>query len=114
MIYVDGGGIFSSDENMKEVLKELSKTFVVKDLGTMETFVGCQIVENNSKTAIYVHQPKSIKNLKEHFGNLMVDRHFTTLGFVDPNFCDCPKKCSKTYTKSYTKNRDTSSIYTKL
>jgi hypothetical protein len=73
MIYVDDGGIFSSDENIKEVLKELSKTFVVKDLGTMETFVGCRIVENKSKTAIYVHQPKLIKNLKEHFGDLIKD-----------------------------------------
>jgi hypothetical protein len=73
MIYVDDGGIFSSDKNIKEVLKELSKTFVVKDLGTMETFVGCIIDENKSKTAIYVHQPKLIKSLKEHFGNLIKD-----------------------------------------
>jgi hypothetical protein len=39
MIYVDDGGIFSTDENIKEVLKELSKTIVVKDFGTMDTFV---------------------------------------------------------------------------
>jgi hypothetical protein len=58
---------------MMEVLKELSKPFVVKDLGTMDTFVGCPIVENKSKTAIYVHQPKLVKNLKEHFGDLTKD-----------------------------------------
>jgi hypothetical protein len=49
------------------------QTFVVKDLRTMDTFVGCQIVENKSKTAIYVHQPNFTKNLKEHFGDLIKD-----------------------------------------
>jgi hypothetical protein len=34
MIYVDDGGIFSSDENIKEVLKEVRKTFVVDNPGT--------------------------------------------------------------------------------
>jgi hypothetical protein len=79
MVYVDDGGIFSSDVNIREVLTALSKTFVVKDLGTMETFVGCRIVENKEKTALYVHQPKLIKNLKEHFGELVANvRDYST------------------------------------
>ena len=67
-IYVDDGGIFSTEENIKEVLTELSKTFMVKDLGKMETFLGCKIIENEEKDTIYIHQPKLIKNLKSTFG----------------------------------------------
>ena len=67
-IYVDDGIIFSTEEDIKEVLLKLSKTFMVKDLGKMETFLGCKIIENKEKNTIYIHQPKLIKNLKATFG----------------------------------------------
>jgi hypothetical protein len=44
---------------------------VVKDLGKMESFVGCQIIENKAKNIIYIHQPKRLYNLKEQFGALV-------------------------------------------
>jgi hypothetical protein len=42
---------------------------VVKDLGKIESFVGCKIMENKAKNTIYIHQPKLLNNnLKEPFG----------------------------------------------
>jgi hypothetical protein len=41
---------------------------VVKDLGEMETFVGCKILNNKERDKVYIHQPKRIKHLKEEFG----------------------------------------------
>jgi Reverse transcriptase (RNA-dependent DNA polymerase) len=71
IIYVDDGGIFSTAHEVKEIIKALSKTFVVKDLGKMETFVGCQIIENDKRDTIWLHQPKLLKHLKEQFGELV-------------------------------------------
>jgi hypothetical protein len=31
---------------------------VVKDLGEMETFVGCKIVNNKANDTVYIHRPK--------------------------------------------------------
>jgi hypothetical protein len=71
IIYVDDGGIFGTPEEIKHVLTQLSKTFVVKDLGPMETFVGCKIITNKSKDTVWLHQPKLFKHLKEQFGSLI-------------------------------------------
>ena len=49
MIYVDDGGIFSNDNNIKEVLDGISKIFTVKYLGKMETFHWCKIIENKER-----------------------------------------------------------------
>ena len=46
---------------------------MVKDLGKMETFVGCQIIENEQRNTIWLHQPKLIKHLKEQFGELVAN-----------------------------------------
>jgi hypothetical protein len=46
---------------------------VVKDLGPVDTFVGCKIIENKEKDTIWIHQPKLIKNLEEQFGPLVTD-----------------------------------------
>jgi Reverse transcriptase (RNA-dependent DNA polymerase) len=73
IIYVDDGGIFSTADEIKEIIEALSKTFVVKDLGKMETFVGCQIIENEQRNTIWLHQPKLIKHLKEQFGELVAN-----------------------------------------
>jgi N12 class adenine-specific DNA methylase len=44
---------------------------VVKDLGPINTFVGCKIIENIEKDTIWIHQPKLIKSLEEQFGPLV-------------------------------------------
>jgi hypothetical protein len=49
----------------------LSRYLVVKDLGDMEIFVGCKILENKSKDTIYIHQHKFTKHLKETFGTIV-------------------------------------------
>jgi Reverse transcriptase (RNA-dependent DNA polymerase) len=72
-IYVDDGGIFSSEDNIKEVLHELGKHFKVKYLGKLENFLGCKIIENKEKDTIYIHQPKLIKNLKLTFEKYVTD-----------------------------------------
>jgi hypothetical protein len=41
IFYVDDGRIFARPTEVKRILTELSKHFVVKDLGKMESFVGC-------------------------------------------------------------------------
>jgi hypothetical protein len=44
---------------------------VVKDLGNMETFVGCKIINNKTNDTVYIHQPKLLKQLKQEFGGLV-------------------------------------------
>jgi hypothetical protein len=44
---------------------------VVKDLGPINTFDGCKIIENKEKDTIWIHQPKLTKNLEEQFGPLV-------------------------------------------
>jgi hypothetical protein len=44
---------------------------VVKDLGPINTFVGCKIIKNKEKDTIWIHQPKLSKNLEEQFGPLV-------------------------------------------
>jgi hypothetical protein len=51
------------------VLLDLST--VVKNLGKMISFVGCDIIENTAKNTIFIHQPKLLNNLKEQFGALV-------------------------------------------
>jgi hypothetical protein len=70
-IYVDDGGIFSTDNNIKEVLKELSKVFKVKYLVKLENLLGCRIIENKERNTIYLHQPKLLKNHKITFGKYL-------------------------------------------
>jgi hypothetical protein len=70
-IYVDDGGIFSTEDNIQEVLKELSKIFKVKYLGKLENFFGFRIIENKKRNTIYLHLPKLIKNLESTFGKYL-------------------------------------------
>jgi hypothetical protein len=44
---------------------------VVKDLGEMETFVGCKIINNKTNDTVYIHQPKLSLHLKQEFGALV-------------------------------------------
>jgi hypothetical protein len=67
IIYVDDGDIFARQTEVKIILTDLANHFVLKDLGIMEYFVGCKIIENKAKNTIYIHQPKLLNNLKENF-----------------------------------------------
>jgi Reverse transcriptase (RNA-dependent DNA polymerase) len=73
IIYVDDGGIFGTQDEIKQVLKELGKIFKVKDLGKLENFIGCKIIENQAKDTLWIHQPKLLKHLKQAFGKLIED-----------------------------------------
>ena len=45
----------------------------------MEHFVGCHLIENKEKDTLWIHQPKLMKNLKTHFGQLIESvRFFST------------------------------------
>ena len=44
---------------------------MVKDLGEMKTFIGCEILSNKAKDTMYIHQPKLIQHLKDEFGSLI-------------------------------------------
>jgi hypothetical protein len=68
---VDDGGIFSTEDNIQQVIKELSKVFKVKYLGKLENFLGCRIIENKERDIIYLHQPKLLKNLEITFGEYL-------------------------------------------
>jgi hypothetical protein len=46
---VDDGGIFSDEETIQEVLKELGKSFKVKPLGKLENFIGCKLIGNEAR-----------------------------------------------------------------
>jgi len=71
IIYVDDGGIFGTKEQIQYVLKELSKTFKVKDLGKLENFIGCKLIQNQSKDTLWIHQPQLLKHLNQTFGKLV-------------------------------------------
>ncbi len=71
IIYVDDGGIFGTNQDIKETLQALGKTFKVKDLGPMKHFVGCHIMKDGKKNGLYIHQPKLLKHLDENFGKLI-------------------------------------------
>jgi hypothetical protein len=79
ILYVDDGGILGTRSTIQQILNALSKDFKIKQLGKMENFVGCHIIENPSKDTIWIHQPKLIKNLKGHFGDMVkTNKIFTT------------------------------------
>ena len=71
IIYVDDGGIFSTKENIQQIIQTLNKDFKVKYLGKLEHFVGCHIIENEEKDTIWIHQPKLLKHLKQDFGDII-------------------------------------------
>ena len=67
ILYVDDGGIFGTEEDVNETIQDLRKTFKVKDLGKLEHFVGCHLVENQNNGFLNIHQPKLLKHLSEAF-----------------------------------------------
>jgi hypothetical protein len=72
IIYVDDGGIFGTDEDIKETIDALRKNFMVKDLGKLEHFVGCRMIEDpKDEHTMYVHQPKLLKHLESDFKKIM-------------------------------------------
>jgi Reverse transcriptase (RNA-dependent DNA polymerase) len=79
IIYVDDGGIFSTTEDIQDVLKALGKTFKVKYLGKLKHFVGCKIIKSADKNKIWIHQPKLLKHFEADFS-----KYFTTQEFVTP------------------------------
>jgi hypothetical protein len=72
IIYVDDGGIFGTEEDIKETIEALRTTFMVKDLGKLEHFVGCRLIQDmNDKNKILIHQPKLLKHLEADFKKLI-------------------------------------------
>jgi hypothetical protein len=45
IIYVDDAIIFTDEGEIIPIITALSKVFEVKDLGPINTFVGCKIIE---------------------------------------------------------------------
>ena len=76
IIYVDDRAIFSTAQNIKDVLAKLGQHFVVKPLGNLEHFVGCHIIE--STDTIWIHQPKLIKHLDESFSKFLPNKSYKT------------------------------------
>ena len=80
IIYVDDGGIFGSKEDVDELIKALGKDFKVKNLGKLEHFVGCHVIENKAQDTMWIHQPKLLKHLKQEFSQYI----HTTKVYVTP------------------------------
>jgi hypothetical protein len=81
ILYVDDGGIIGTSKIIDQVIQCMAKTFTVKDLGPMEHFVGCHLLENKSRNTMWIHQPKLIRHLEESFMHLMQDtRSYRTPG----------------------------------
>ena len=53
---------------LKDSIVSLRKVFNAKDLGKLEHFVGCHLVEGEYMN---IHQPKLLKHLKEEFQKLI-------------------------------------------
>jgi hypothetical protein len=72
IIYINDGGIFGNNEDIKQMISALSKTFTVKDLWKLEHFIGCHMIEDiKNKNKMYIHQPKLLKHLHEEFKHLI-------------------------------------------
>jgi Reverse transcriptase (RNA-dependent DNA polymerase) len=71
IIYVDHGRINGTPEAIKEVIEALSKSFKVKNMGEMNKFVGCHIIDTTDKVGVWIHQPKLLKNLMANFKDLI-------------------------------------------
>ena len=79
MLYVDDGGIIGSQEAIDELMSELSAEFNIKGMGPLKHFVGCHIIENETKDTIWIHQPKLLADLKQKFGKQVAgERVFNT------------------------------------
>jgi Reverse transcriptase (RNA-dependent DNA polymerase) len=78
ILYVVDGVIFGTQKDLDGIIKGLSKEFVIKSLGPMKDFVGCQIIEIRKKDSIWIHQPKLLKNLKKEFLRMWHNRSFST------------------------------------
>jgi hypothetical protein len=76
IIYVDAGGIFGSQQYNDEIMNGLSKAFVIKSLGPIKDFVGCQDIEKEKKDTIWVHQPKRLNNFKKALLTVLPNRKF--------------------------------------
>jgi hypothetical protein len=71
ILYVDDGGVFGTKEDVEETIQDLRKIFKVKDLGKLEHFVGCHLIEKQNNEFLNIHQPKLLKHLSETFGSLL-------------------------------------------
>jgi Reverse transcriptase (RNA-dependent DNA polymerase) len=81
ILYVDDGVVIGIDSEIEEVIAALKTVVTVKDLGKMENFVGCHLIETKEKDAIYILQPKLLKHLEEDFGqHVTTNRIFPTPG----------------------------------
>jgi hypothetical protein len=47
IIYIENGGIFIDEEDIKPIITALSKVFVVKDLGPIDAFFGSLKIKRN-------------------------------------------------------------------
>jgi hypothetical protein len=72
IIYVDDRGIFGTKEDIKETIEALSKSFMVNDLGKLEHFVGCHIIQYlKGKNKIFLYHPKLLKHLEKENKNII-------------------------------------------
>jgi Reverse transcriptase (RNA-dependent DNA polymerase) len=80
VLYVDDGGIFGTEKDIKETIQALRETFNVKDLGTLENFVGCKLICNDKNKSMVIHQPKLLKHLNEEFNSSNMKHYKTPAG----------------------------------
>jgi hypothetical protein len=71
--YVDDGGVNGKPDAIKKVMAALGKVFKVKNMGEMEKFVGCHIIDTIEKDGVWIHQPKLLKNLKKNLKDILGD-----------------------------------------
>jgi Reverse transcriptase (RNA-dependent DNA polymerase) len=64
ILYVDDRGNYGTPENIRRVLQKLSTVFKLKNMGKMEQYVGCHLIESKEKTTVWIHLPKIIKHLE--------------------------------------------------
>jgi len=73
-VYVDDGGCLAKTEIIAETLKGLSKEFLIKDLGPLKNYVGCQLIENPEEKEMWILQPKLIEHMEKVFGSQLSGR----------------------------------------
>ncbi len=84
-IYVDDGGILGSSKMIQDTLWKLSKSFSIKRMGALNSFVGGLLTTDANKTQTWVTQPKLLGHLREKFAQEVPGRKVkipASAGFV--------------------------------
>ena len=74
-LYVDDLLMAGHSELIEPFVKDISKEYVIRDLGVPEVFLGCEIHRSEDRKSIEVKCEKYIESMTKKFGLLKMAKH---------------------------------------